>query len=63
MSYPKLIIECKVLASNVINLMRINWPESHSAHGVRILDPIGLDVNHHPIGQGVGRFPIWERFE
>ena len=40
-SYPKLIFGCRVLTSHVINLRQIYWLEGHSAHGVRIEDPIG----------------------
>ena len=62
-SYEKLIFGCRVLASHVINLMRINWLLGHSAHGVRVRYPIGYDVDRPPVGQGVGMLHICQRLK
>jgi len=62
-SHLKIIVEIMLLVSHAINLNRINWPESHSVHGVRVSHPIGYDVRRHPIGQGVGRLPIWQSLD
>jgi hypothetical protein len=60
-SHYELIIKGRVKASHADNLMRIHWPESHSAHGARGTHPIGRDLSHTPIGQGFSGLPVWQR--
>ena len=57
-SHEKLTLNRGVLASHACDHRRIHWLANHSAHGVRIRDPIGLDDNRHLVGQGAGKLPI-----
>ena len=62
-SNDKLIMDGSALAYHANNLRRIHWPESHSAHGVRVRHPIGYDVDRPPFGQGVCNLPIWQSLQ
>jgi hypothetical protein len=54
----KLIVELWPLAHHAGCLWRIHWDQAHCARDVGVSDPIGHDVRHLPIGQGVGMCPI-----
>ena len=60
--HDKPTVNLGIVAHHAGYLMRTYWDQAHCARDVGVIYPIGRDVHHTPIGQGVGELPIWQGF-